>query len=77
MTTHRFLDQLGDPHNATSGPAGIVPGAFMVCPLVLCPAFAGPLAAWQQQVYQVAFEQAQAAAHLPAQVERDLFAIWN
>ncbi len=77
MGTHRFLDQLGEHHDASSGLAGIVPGAFMVCPLLLCPAFAGPQAAWQQQLYQAAFEQAQAAARRPARVERDMFGVWN
>jgi hypothetical protein len=77
MATNRFLDQLNQRDDSTFAPAGLSVAGFMVCPLALCPGFAGPQAAWQQQLYQVAFEQARAAAHRPTRLERDLFGVWN
>jgi hypothetical protein len=65
MSRHRFLDQLR-PESAS--PAAAVPAmtsGFMACPLVLQ---AAPLA-WQQQVYQWAFEQAVAVVR-PSRLER-------
>jgi hypothetical protein len=66
MALHRFLD-LARPEPAV--PAG-VPAAsgFMACPLVL-QVVGGPGAAWQQQVYQWAFEQARAVVR-PSLLER-------
>jgi hypothetical protein len=77
MKTHRLLEQLGERDTASLQPTGLSMAGFMVYPLVCCPAFAGPLAVWQQQLYQLAFEQAQAATHGPALRERDFFSVWN
>jgi hypothetical protein len=65
MSRHRFLD-LVHPEVARV-PAGqpALASGFMACPLVLQ---AGPWA-WQQQVYQWAFEQAQAVVR-PSRLER-------
>jgi hypothetical protein len=66
MSRHRFLDLVQpEPTLSSAGlPAGNASG-FMVCPLVLQ---AGAWA-WQQQVYQWAFEQAQAVVR-PSRLER-------
>ena len=64
MSRHRFLDQLR-PEPAV--PAALVPAltsGFVACPLVLQAQMA-----WQQQVYQWAFEQAVAVVR-PSRLER-------
>jgi hypothetical protein len=64
MSRHRFLDQL---RTEPAVPAGVVPAlasGFMACPLVL----QAPMA-WQQQIYQWAFEQAVAVVR-PSRLER-------
>jgi hypothetical protein len=67
MALHRFLDLV---HSEPAVPAGVPVAAsgFMACPLVL-QAAGGPGAAWQQQVYQWAFEQARAVVR-PSLLER-------
>jgi hypothetical protein len=68
MHRHRFQDLLDSPR-LPRPPAPPVPvNAFLVCFAVLHPA--------QQQLYQLAFEQAQAVAR-PSLPERDLLAVWN
>jgi hypothetical protein len=47
---------------------------FMMCPLPLNPSSADR--SWQQQVYQMAFEQAQAVVR-PSWIERDVLGVWN
>jgi hypothetical protein len=54
----------------------INPGAFMVCPLVLVQGLPLPQQLGQGLLYQLAFEQAQAALR-PSLPERDLLAVWN
>jgi hypothetical protein len=53
------------------------PGAFMAYPLVLSAAQEGLHIAWQQDLYQIAFEQAQAAARPATLFERDWLGVWN
>ncbi len=66
MALHRLLDLVRrEPAVPACVPA--VSG-FMACPLVL-QAAGGPGAAWQQQVYQWAFEQARAVVR-PSLLER-------
>ena len=48
-----------------------VPHGFVVCPLAMTPA-----AAWQQEIYRLAFERAKAAAEVPRHYRR-FFSVWN
>ncbi len=74
MQSHRFRDQLGletrSPVAATRQSAG----GFMVCPVPLQASAAEQ--SWQQQIYQMAFEQAQAVVR-PSWLERDVLGVWN
>jgi hypothetical protein len=56
--------------------AAPVPAAFVVCPLVLVSNTNILHQLWQEAVYRLAYEQAQAAAR-PSILERDLLAVWN
>ena len=64
MARHRFLDQLR-PEPVPAVPA--LASGFMACPLVL--QAAGGLLPWQQQVYELAYEQARAVVR-PSLLER-------
>jgi hypothetical protein len=69
MNRHRFLEQMEQRHLPRPQARPINMMAFCACPVVL----ARP---WQQQVYQMAFEQAQAVVR-PSLPERDLLGVWN
>ncbi len=75
MHRHRFRDQL----DLLNAPRPTLPGAcaggFMACPLALVHALPQQWA-WQQQVYQAAFRQAQAVVR-PSVLERVMNAVWN
>jgi hypothetical protein len=58
-----------------SAPA-MTPDGFMVCPLALVQGQSPVQQSWQSALYQLAFEQAQAALR-PSLPERDLLAVWN
>jgi hypothetical protein len=77
MGTHRFRDQLIARHERTPAQQGIRPGAFLLCPVIPGSAFPNQEAGWQQQLYQLAFEQAQAAAHRPSPLEGNWIGVWN
>src|SRR5688572_24200438 len=47
-------DTLADPV-----PPAIMPGAFILCPIVLCQAWTVQQCLWSQDLYQLAFQQAQ------------------
>ena len=69
MHAHRFRDLLQEnamPDSTQSSQ----PLGFMACPVVLMQAIPGGLQFWQLAVYQLAFEQAQAAQQ-PTQKRRD------
>jgi hypothetical protein len=76
MQAHRFRDLVeGTPmQHPASQPAQ--PNAFMACPIVLIQTMSGGLQHWQMAVYQLAFEQAQ-AAQKPAQSRQDLLPSLN
>ena len=77
MGSHRFLDEMSACHEPTPVPQDIHWGAFMMCPLARCSAFANQDAGWQQQLYQLAFARAQAAAHRPSPFQGDWIDVWN
>jgi hypothetical protein len=52
------------------------PAAFVCCPAAWFPAVSVAQLAWQQAVYQWAYEQAQAVTR-PSILERDLLGVWN
>ena len=64
MSRHRFLDQLRAESAVHAAVVPALTSGFMACPLVL----QAPMA-WQQQVYQWAFEQAVAIVR-PSRLER-------
>jgi hypothetical protein len=68
MNLHRFHDHLAElPPQAES--------AFVVCPVAVLPPV-GPSGAWQQVLYQMAFDQARSAQR-PSLLERSLARAWN
>lgn len=78
MQRHRFLDQtlpqqVRLPHPR---PAAINPSAFCAYPVGPVSGGGGGASHWQQWIYQVAFEQAQAVVR-PSLPERDLLGNWN
>jgi hypothetical protein len=77
MSAHRFVELLNDDFQRVGGRQGMSPPAFTMFPVALCAAFAGPRANWQQQLYNVAFVQAQAVAHRPSLFDRDWTGVWN
>jgi hypothetical protein len=59
------------PKAAANQPAISIPHGFVVCPLHLASANA-----WQQEIYRLAYQRAQAAAQIPRH-HRRLFSVWN
>ena len=53
------------------------PSGWSVPPgFVACPAIFGGMQAWQQAIYRLAYDLAQADVQLPRH-HRELFAVWN
>jgi hypothetical protein len=76
MHSHRFSDHFGQQRIAAPQAQPFNPAAFCAWPLGLpagAPAQAG---CWQQRLYQLAFEEAQAVVR-PSWLERDLLGVWN
>jgi hypothetical protein len=73
---HHRIPELKEPYRLPSATASITPGAFIACPLVLLQSMPVAQQCWQSSLYQLAFEQAQAALR-PSLPERDLLAVWN
>jgi hypothetical protein len=70
MQRHRFLEQMNrESASPVSAPAT---GAFIVCPMVLVQGGGGGFGVWQQQLYQLAFQQAQASVQQPSLWKRAL-----
>jgi hypothetical protein len=57
--------------NPPAPAAPVVPQGFVFCPGQL-----SALSAWQQEIYRLAYERAQAAARIPRH-HRQLFSVWN
>jgi hypothetical protein len=77
MGRNSFLEDLNHSQTSVSALAAVPSNAFMAYPLVLCPAFGGMQPGWQQALYQIAFERAQAAVRRPTLFERDWLGVWN
>ena len=58
-----------------SGP-GVSPATFVAYPMALLQGLSDAQQLWQQSIYQLAFEQAQADLR-PSLPERDLAGVWN
>lgn len=71
MLSDTFVHRLPEP----PAPA-LLPAAFSMCPVAALPPCCGAQWPMVQQLYQLAFEQAQAVAR-PSLPERDLLAVWN
>ncbi len=76
MQAHRFRDLIDGLPTQQSAPQMVQPNAFMACPFGLMQTMPGGMQCWQMAVYQLAFEQAQAAQQ-PAQSPRNLLPSWN
>jgi hypothetical protein len=76
MHRHRFLEQLEQQGLPQPRPQPISRGAFCACPMGLMMAVPPLALQWQQRIYQLAFEQAQAVVR-PSLPERDLLGVWN
>jgi hypothetical protein len=76
MQAHRFRDLIEGNSMEQNPPQMVQPNAFMACPSALLHTMPGGLQCWQLAVYQLAFEQAQ-AAQMPPQSRRDLLPSLN
>jgi hypothetical protein len=76
MHRHRFLEQLDQRRLPQTQAQPINAAAFCACPLSLVAGAPGMVWLWQQQVYQRAFNEAQAVVR-PSLPERDLLGVWN
>jgi hypothetical protein len=77
MSPEHFLDYVNHSATSSSADPGMRATAFVAFPLALCAVFPGPQASWQQSIYRLAFEQAQAAARRQSLFDRDWLGTWN
>ena len=75
MHQHRFAEhfenyRLPEPRVALS------PDGFMACPVLVLQSVPWHQLVWQNEIYQLAFQQTQAELR-PSLPERDLLAVWN
>jgi hypothetical protein len=76
-TMHDYQNSLPDYYRVPRAPAPIMtPANFVACPFALLNGLTATQRACQLFIYQMALEQAQAAAS-PSLPERDLLAVWN
>jgi hypothetical protein len=76
MQAHRFRELVdGKPLMDASVPP-VQSSGFMACPLLIAQAMQGGIPLWQMAIYQLAFEQAQAAQQ-PPHSHRDLLPSLN
>jgi len=76
MNRHRFLELVAERRLPQPTQATLRAAAFVACPLARIFGWSEAMCAWQQQVYQLAFQQAQAVVR-PSLPERDLAGVWN
>ncbi len=78
MTHHRFASlaerTMPDSLHGFEQPA--MPSGFIAAPLALLQQQPADVRTWQCQLYQWAFERAQAVVQ-PSWIERDVLAAWN
>jgi hypothetical protein len=77
MSLDRFVGNANQTRTASSVQVVVQSGAFIACPIALLPVTGSIHAAWQQSIYQLAFEQAQAATARPSLFEPDWLGAWN
>jgi hypothetical protein len=77
MSLRRLIDNANPTRAASLAEAVVQPGAFIACPIGLLAVPGGLTGPWQQSIYQLAFEQAQAATKCPSLFERDWLGTWN
>jgi hypothetical protein len=75
MHANRFRQQTGEWSLGAMPSAKAPASGFVVCPLALQRPV-GAACLWQQQLYQLAYERAQAAAR-PSLLERAMNVVWN
>ena len=76
MHRHRFLEHLERQAFPQPQARPISTAAFCACPMALVMGVPAVALQWQQRIYQLAFEQAQAVVR-PSLPERDLLGVWN
>ena len=76
MSRHRFASLMESYRLPQVHQPAITSEGFVVCPLLLQQAASVEQLAWQNALYQLAFEQTQAQLR-PSLPERDLLAVWN
>jgi len=76
MQSHRFASLANTWSDTEEYESGLSRSAFVVPPMVMAHGWAPVSSAWQQQLYQWAFQQGQAVAR-PSWPERDVLGVWN
>jgi hypothetical protein len=76
MHRHRFLEQLDQRRLPRPQAQPVSATGFCLCPLSLVMGGSGAAWLWHRQLYQRAFEEAQAVVR-PSLPERDLLGVWN
>jgi hypothetical protein len=76
MQRHRILEAALSRQLPRPPAAPINASAFCICPIGLLQGVSAEASRWQQLLYQLAFEQAQAVVR-PSLPERDLLGSWN
>jgi hypothetical protein len=76
MPRHRFRALLTAEPQTPAAPTGLMSRGFVACPAALLPAMGGGLQPWQQQLYQWAYQEAQAVVR-PSLLESRLAPVWN
>ncbi len=74
MPHHRFAALFGQQRLPHPQAQPISRSAFCACPASL--RMRGLALAWQQRLYQIAYQEAQAVVR-PSLPERDLLGVWN
>jgi hypothetical protein len=75
MHQHRFAEHVENYHLPEPRVVLSADG-FMACPVLLLQSVPWHQLAWQNEIYQLAFQQTQAELR-PSLPERDLLAVWN
>lgn len=76
MTQHRFASLLEPTPDAMASMQNNTLQGFTAVPFALVQQSTMPMWAWQCQLYQWAFQRAQAVV-APSWIERDVLAAWN
>jgi hypothetical protein len=77
MGIHRIPELITAENDPRRTQRGIRLSAFRLCPVAPVLAFAAQETEWRQQLYQLAFEHAQAVAHRPPPSEGNWITVGN